>query len=229
MNKQTRSLIVVVSRPSAPERDDAVRQWEQQHAAALLEADIPGLVVIRRFELLPWRWPKPEGFNWDYERSLAGRFATFYESSLEDPQDLDRPLLSKGGLVAEGAELVHKGLYRFQLALHPDRYDPGKEYETNGITLALVHPRDEQRYGEWYVPVHLEDERRHGINHSVTRFLNIAPGQKPLSCVLLETDWPDMTEVRDTINKDHIPNFRYPAGITDAFEIYLAADYQRIP
>jgi hypothetical protein len=200
------------------------------HAGALLKADIPGLLDVRCYELRPWQGPRPVGFNWsdeDFLRAQQGKFAVLYESRVDDPTELDTAI-RKTRPAPGCVEWTHRGRYRLQVALHPAGFDSIAHHETNGILIAMVHPRDEARYEEWYVPTHLDDEILHGINHSVTRFLNIEyPPARPKSLTVLETDWKDISEARGRISAEYLPHWRWPPGIHSCFEIVAASDYQR--
>lgn len=223
---------MAISRSADPARESEVRDWVKTHASTLLRADIPNLLDVRCFELRQWQGPRPPtGFNWseeDFLRAQQGKFATLYEIRVDDPTELEG-VIRKAGLSAPGClEWTHRGQYCLQVALHPAGFDSNARHETNGILIAMVHPRDEARYEEWYVPTHLDDEILSGINHSVTRFLNIDyPPARPKSFTVLETGWKDISEARAHISPKYFTEWRWPPGIHTSFEIVAASDYQR--
>ena len=230
MHKHVRSLIVVISCSSDPEKEDDVRRWQSEQADALRKAAIPDLLAIHGYELRPWQGPRLETFGWreeDFDCFQLGRFAVLYETRADDPSAVDAAI--RGSIEPpNGIEWVHRGLYRFQVALHPEGFDPDAIRDTKGIMIAMVHPVDELRYEDWYVPVHLDDEVRHGVNHSVTRFINIDAKSRPRSLTVLETAWDDISEARAHIHENYLPNWRYPPGIKDTFEVVAASEYQGI-
>jgi hypothetical protein len=231
MEKGIQSVAIAVSRPVEEKDEERLRSKAVKDAQRLLSSGIFGLINIGFYELRP-RPLSPERTartKWrvdDYERMQTGQFATIYEFDISDPVRSYDGIKSQLELTPTGIEVVYEGLFTYQVDLHPESFDKSRDYDTHGILLAMTHPLDEKAYEEWYVPIHLDDERIHGIHHSVTRFINVLPGVVPKSMVILETDWKSITEARQEIQQKYVPHFRWPPRPVN--EVFAASEYQKI-
>jgi hypothetical protein len=231
VQKDTKSLAMVLNRPTDEKFETQMRSDAARDAKRLLDAEMDGLGKISFYELRPEPLPEARQYNWrddDYIHMQKGQFATLYEFTIGDPFPLYDGLRSVLGPIPEYSEQIYEGFFSQQVDLHPDYFNPDIAYETHGLLLAMTHPfpSDEKEYEEWYVPVHLDDERVHGIHHSVTRYINLQEGAVPKSMTILETDWKDITEARQQVVHKYVPLFRWPPKLVN--EVFVASNYQRV-
>ncbi len=231
MQKDTKSLVMVLNRPTDERFESQMRSNAAEDAERLLTAGIDGLGKISFYELRPEPLPEARQSNWrdeDYTHMQKGRFATFYELTIPDPVPTYDQIKLALGPAPEYSELIYEGWFEQQMVLHPEYFNPDVTYETHGILIAMTHPypEDEKEYDEWYVPIHLDDERVHGIHHSVTRYITLQGGTVPKSMTILETDWKDITEARQQVVHKYVPLFRWPSKLVN--EVFVASNYQRI-
>ncbi len=223
MDQATRGLMVVFNRCNDAGRQKEFERWcKRAHLKA--KGSVPGLLAVSAYVVRPSS-PTPG----------RATHVALYEFSSRDPKAAHATLRAA---TKEGAsktpdyvEEVKRGFYRRQVTLHPPGLKTNGITGTKGILLAMLQtkgPQADRVFEGWYVSTHLHDEARHGVWHSVIRFLNVDPRDEGKSLSILETNWDDVEEARNYKNERYLASFRYPPGIRETSYHVIVGVYQRV-